>query len=278
MVLGIAILGFFGLTVVNPNEAKVVQLFGSLQGLPQGAGLLVGEPVDARAARVSLRVRNFESSKLKVNDQDGNPIEIAAVVVWQVVDTAEAVFQVDDYENFVHVQSESALRNLATRYPYDAHREGEMSLRMSVIDIAHQLRDEIQERLAKAGVEVIEARITHLAYAPEIASAMLRRQQAGAIIAARQKIVEGAVGMVEMALEQLSAQAGGGTGRGAQGEHGEQPAGGAVQRARRPADRQHGNAVSVEVTAWRNGNHFCSGWTRRRTRRCSAGRTPTCAA
>jgi regulator of protease activity HflC (stomatin/prohibitin superfamily) len=153
---------------------------------------------------MSLRIRNFETSRLKVNDQDGNPVEIASVVVWRVVETAEAMFQVDDYEHFVHVQSESAVRVLATSYPYDAHKEDQMSLRMSVADIAHRLRDEIQDRLAKAGVEVIEARITHLAYAPEIASAMLRRQQASAIVAARQKIVEGAVGMVEMALEQLS--------------------------------------------------------------------------
>jgi regulator of protease activity HflC (stomatin/prohibitin superfamily) len=141
-----------------------------------------------------------------VNDHDGNPIEIAAVIVWKVVETAEAIFQVNDYENFVHVQSESAVRNLATTYPYDAHEEGQLSLRMSAADIAHQLRQEIQDRLSKAGVEVIEARISHLAYAPEIASAMLRRQQASAIIAARQKIVEGAVGMVEMALESLSAK------------------------------------------------------------------------
>jgi len=153
---------------------------------------------------VSLRVRNFESSKLKVNDHDGNPIEIAAVVVWKVVETAEAVFQVDDYEHFLHVQSEAAVRNLATSYSYDAHEEGQLSLRMSAGEIAHRLRDEIQERLTKAGVEVIEARISHLAYAPEIANAMLRRQQASAIIAARQKIVEGAVGMVEMALELLN--------------------------------------------------------------------------
>jgi regulator of protease activity HflC (stomatin/prohibitin superfamily) len=155
---------------------------------------------------VSLRVRNFESSKLKVNDQDGNPIEIAAVVVWRVVDTAEAIFMVDDYEHFLHVQAESAVRNLATSYPYDSHSDTQMSLRMSVIEIAHKLRDEIQERLTTAGIEIIEARITHLAYAAEIASAMLRRQQANAIIAARQKIVEGAVGMVEMALDQLSAK------------------------------------------------------------------------
>jgi regulator of protease activity HflC (stomatin/prohibitin superfamily) len=196
---------FFGLTVVNPNQARVVQLFGKYEGSLKQQGLWWVNPLTTRR-RVSLRIRNFESSRLKVNDQDGNPIEIASVVVWKVVDTAEAVFQVDDYEHFVHVQSEAALRNLATTYPYDSHHEGEMSLRMSVMDIAHRLRDEIQDRLSKAGVEVIEARISHLAYAPEIASAMLRRQQASAIIAARQKIVEGAVGMVEMALDQLSAK------------------------------------------------------------------------
>lgn len=203
VLLVVAFLSFFGLTVVNPNQAKVVLLFGTYKGSIKEQGFWWVIPVSTRR-KVSLRIRNFESSRLKVNDQDGNPIEIAAVVVWKVVDTAEAAFQVDDYEHFVHVQSESALRNLATRYPYDSHRDGDMSLRMSVLDIAHQLRDEIQERLAKAGVEVIEARITHLAYAAEIASVMLRRQQANAIIAARQKIVEGAVGMVEMALELLS--------------------------------------------------------------------------
>ena len=153
---------------------------------------------------VSLRVRNFESSRLKVNDSDGNPIEIAAVVVWKVVDTAEAVFEVDDFENYVHVQSEAALRNLATSYPYDAHDEQLVSLRGHTNAVADHLKREIQDRLAKAGVEVIEARISHLAYAPEIAAAMLQRQQAGAIIAARQRIVEGAVGMVEMALGMLS--------------------------------------------------------------------------
>jgi regulator of protease activity HflC (stomatin/prohibitin superfamily) len=194
-----------GLTVVNPNEAKVVQLFGTYKGTLKRQGLSWVNPL-SRRRRVSLRVRNFESSKLKVNDQDGNPIEIAAVVVWKVFETAEAVFHVDDYEHYVHVQSESAVRALATSYPYDAHQEGQMSLRMSVVEIAHKMRDEIQERLTKAGVEVIEARITHLAYAPEIASAMLRRQQASAVIAARQKIVEGAVGMVQMALESLSAK------------------------------------------------------------------------
>lgn len=192
-----------GLTVINPNEAKVVQLFGEYKGTLKQQGMRWVNPLTSRR-RVSLRVRNFESGHLKVNDHDGNPIEIAAVVVWRVVETAEAVFHVDDYEDFVHVQSEAAVRNLATTYPYDAHQEGQLSLRMSAGEIALQLRKEVQERLDKAGVEVIEARISHLAYAPEIASAMLRRQQASAIIAARQKIVEGAVGMVEMALASLS--------------------------------------------------------------------------
>ncbi|MCU1233290.1 MAG: hypothetical protein JWP63_1257 [Candidatus Solibacter sp.] len=194
-----------GFAVVNPNEAKVVQLFGVYQGTIKTQGFWWVNPF-TRRRRVSLRVRNFESSKLKVNDQDGNPIEIASVIVWRVIETAEAVFHVDDYEHYVHVQSESAVRTLATSYPYDAHIEGQMSLRMSVNEIAHRLRDEIHERVATAGVEIIEARITHLSYAPEIASVMLRRQQANAIIAARSKIVEGAVGMVEMALELLSAK------------------------------------------------------------------------
>src|SRR5258705_6507442 len=194
----------YGFTVLNPNEAKVVQLFGSYVGTMKQPGFWWVNPLTSRR-RVSLRVRNFESSKLKVNDQDGNPIEIAAVIVWKVVETAEALFQVDDYEQFLHVQSESAVRFLATSYPYDSHGEG-MSLRMSVVEVSHKLRDELQERLAAAGMEVIEARISHLAYAPEIASTMLRRQQANAIIAARQKIVEGAVGMVEMALDLLNSK------------------------------------------------------------------------
>ncbi len=192
-----------GLTVVNPNEAQVVQLFGRYKGSLKEQGFWWVNPLTNRR-KLSLRVRNFESNKLKVNDFEGNPIEIAAVVVWRVVETAEAAFEVHDYEHFVHVQSESALRNLATSYPYDAHQEGQISLRMSAGEIAHRLQQEIQDRLTKAGVEVIEARISHLAYAPEIAGAMLRRQQASAVIAARQKIVEGAVGMVEMALDQLS--------------------------------------------------------------------------
>lgn len=194
---------FVGLFVVNPNEAQVVQLFGTYVGSVRDQGLWWMNPLCSKR-RLSLRVRNFESAKLKVNDHSGNPIEIAAVVVWKVVDSAEAAFEVDDYKNFVQVQSEAALRNLTTSYPYDAHVEGEIALRSHTAEIAEQLKREIQERLAKAGVEVIEARISHLAYAAEIAGAMLRRQQATAIVAARQKFVEGAVGMVEMALEKLS--------------------------------------------------------------------------
>ena len=167
------------------------------------AGLRWANPFYTKK-RVSLRVRNFESSRLKVNDTDGNPIEIAAVVVWQVVDTAEAIFEVDDYNNYVKVQTESALRNLATGYPYDSHDDAQISLRGHTATVADHLKREIQDRLTRAGVSVIEARISHLAYAAEIAASMLQRQQAGAIIAARQRIVEGAVGMVEMALDMLS--------------------------------------------------------------------------
>lgn len=196
---------WFGFFLVNPNEGKVLQLFGAYVGTCRDAGLRWANPFYAKRS-VSLRIRNFESSKLKVNDAHGNPIEIASVVVWRVTDTAEAMFQVDDYEDFVRIQSESALRALATSYPYDQHEEGETALRSHASLIANQLRQEIQERLSKAGVEVIEARISHLAYAPEIANAMLRRQQATAVIAARQKVVEGAVGMVRLALEQLKAQ------------------------------------------------------------------------
>ena len=192
-----------GLFVVNPNEAKVLQLFGKYVGTARQPGLRFANPFYTKR-RVSMRVRNFESARLKVNDLDGNPIEIAAVVVWRVVDTAEAIFEVDDYENYVHVQSESALRNMVTSYSYDVHDDAQLSLRGHTQAIADHLRKEIQERLSKAGVEVIEARISHLAYAAEIAAAMLQRQQAGAIIAARQRIVDGAVGMVEMALDRLA--------------------------------------------------------------------------
>ena len=194
---------FAGLFIVNPNEGRVLQFFGDYVGTVKRPGLAWANPLFTKK-RISLRVRNFESTRLKVNDHEGNPIEIASVVVWRVVDTAEAVFEVDDYQNFVKVQTEAAVRNLATRYKYDAHEEHEMSLRGNTSDVAEHLKKEVQERLARAGVEVMEARISHLAYAPEIAQAMLQRQQAGAIIAARQRIVEGAVGMVQMALDMLS--------------------------------------------------------------------------
>jgi regulator of protease activity HflC (stomatin/prohibitin superfamily) len=202
IVLLICLGGFF---TVAPNEGKVLQFFGRYVGTVRDAGPRWTNPFYSKRG-VSLRVRNFESSKLKVNDLDGNPIEIAAVVVWQVVDTAEALFQVNDYEDFVHIQSESALRAMATSYPYDSHDTGALSLRSHGKEISDHLQKEIQERLAKAGVDVVEARITHLAFAPEIAQAMLQRQQASAIIAARTRIVEGAVTMVEMALEQLQSR------------------------------------------------------------------------
>ena len=196
---------FAGLQIVNPNEGQVVQLVGTYLGTLRDQGFWWVNPFTNRR-RVSLRVRNFESAKLKVNDHDGNPIDIAAVVVWRVVDTAEAIFHVDNYENFVHVQSEAAVRNLATLHPYDAHDEVEISLRGNTAMVAGLLQKEIQDRLSQAGVEVIEARISHLAYASEIAGAMLQRQQAGAIIAARSRIVQGAVSMVEMALAELASK------------------------------------------------------------------------
>jgi hypothetical protein len=193
---------FAGLFMVSPNEAKVLQLFGSYVGSAREPGLRWANPFYTKK-KVSLRVVSFESGKLKVNDLDGNPVEIAAIVVWKVVDSAEAVFQVDDYPEYVRVQSEAALRKLASQYPYDAHDEEKMSLRGSTAVVAEHLEKEVQERVKLAGVQVLEARISHLAYAPEIAQAMLQRQQASAIIAARTKIVEGAVSMVEMALERI---------------------------------------------------------------------------
>jgi hypothetical protein len=193
-----------GLFMVNPNEGRVLQLFGDYVGTVRAPGLRWANPLYSKR-RVSLRVRNFETqSRLKVNDIDGNPIEMSAVVVWRIVDTAQATFEVDDCEKFVTISAEAALRKLAMSYPYDAHEEGHVSLRGNPLEIAEHLRSEMQERLALAGVEVLEARISNLAYAPEIAQAMLRRQQASAVIAARQKIVDGSVGMVEMALERLS--------------------------------------------------------------------------
>jgi regulator of protease activity HflC (stomatin/prohibitin superfamily) len=198
----ICYLGFF---MVHPNQAKVLQLFGTYVGSVRQTGLRWANPFYSKET-VSLRVRNFESGQMKVNDSSGNPIDIAAVVVWKVVDSAEAVFEVDDYESFVQIQSEAALRNMATSYPYEAHGGEEIALRSHPQDIAERLREEVQERLDRAGVQVIEARISHLAYAQEIASAMLKRQQAQAIVAARTQIVDGAVGMVRMALHELEEQ------------------------------------------------------------------------
>lgn len=208
-VLAVAAVGicFGGFLIVSPNEAQVLQLFGNYTGTVRTPGWWWTNPFTMPRRKVSQRVRNFESSHLKVNDHDGNPIEIAAIVVWRVTDTAEAVFQVDDYENYVKVQTEAAVRNLATSYAYDSHQDDQLSLRTSSDEITGRLRSEVQDRLAKAGIEVIEARLSHLAYAPEIAQAMLRRQQASAVIAARTRIVEGAVGMVEMALDELSKRA-----------------------------------------------------------------------
>jgi regulator of protease activity HflC (stomatin/prohibitin superfamily) len=192
-----------GLFMVQPNQGRVLTLFGSYVGTVKENGLRWTIPFFMRR-NISLRLRNFESNKIKVNDAHGNPIEIATVVVWSVNDTAEAVFEVDDYESFVNIQSEAALRNMSSAYPYDQHEGEEIALRSHPIQVSEALKNEIQERLSKAGVKVHEARISHLAYASEIASAMLQRQQASAIIAARQKIVDGAVGMVELALSRLS--------------------------------------------------------------------------
>jgi regulator of protease activity HflC (stomatin/prohibitin superfamily) len=199
-----AIVMLFGLFMVNPNEARVLQLFGDYVGTVTRPGLRWANPFLTKK-RVSLRVRNFETaSRLKVNDVDGNPIEMSAVVAWKVVDTAQAVFQVDQYERYVTIAAETAVRKLAMSFPYDTHEDNQLSLRANPNEIGEHLRKETQERLALAGVEVLEARISNLSYAPEIAQAMLRRQQASAVIAARQKIVDGSVGMVEMALERLS--------------------------------------------------------------------------
>ena len=203
VMIPVLIVMMVGLFMVNPNESKVLQLFGKYVGTVSDPGLRWANPFYGKKA-VSLRVRNFESGQLKVNDSAGNPIEIATVVVWKVVDTAEAIFEVDDYESFVHIQTEAALRNLATAHPYESHNDEKITLRSDPQEIANLLQKEVQDRLDKAGVKVIEARISHLAYAQEIAASMLKRQQAQAIVAARTQIVEGAVGMVEIALEQLS--------------------------------------------------------------------------
>jgi regulator of protease activity HflC (stomatin/prohibitin superfamily) len=203
--LVVTLICFKGFFMVHPNQAKVLQLFGTYVGSVRQTGLRWANPFYSKDP-VSLRVRNFESGQMKVNDSSGNPVDIAAVVVWKVVDSAEAMFEVDDYESFVQIQSEAALRNMATSYPYEAHGNEEIALRSHPIQIAEKLREEVQDRLDRAGVEVIEARISHLAYAQEIASAMLKRQQAQAIVAARTQIVDGAVGMVKMALTELKEQ------------------------------------------------------------------------
>jgi len=202
-VLGaLALVSMIGLYTVQPNQAAVLSFFGKYVGTVKDNGLRWSNPFYSKR-KVSQRVRNFESGKLKVNELDGSPIEIAAVIVWQVVDSAEAVFNVDDYESFVHIQSESALRTMATSYPYDQHEDGQLALRSNAAEVSKHLKDELQAHLLDAGIQVLDARISHLAYAPEIAQAMLQRQQANAIIAARTRIVAGAVGMVEMALAEL---------------------------------------------------------------------------
>ena len=199
----VAIVLWAGMFTMSPNESRVLQLFGRYVGTVRAEGWRWANPLYTKTP-VSLRMRNFETAQIKVNDVEGNPIEIAAIVVWKVVDPAHAVFSVENYPQFVAVQSEAAVRNLATRHPYDGHDENLISLRGHTDAVADELEREIATRCKAAGIEVIEARIAHLAYAPEIAQAMLQRQQAGAIIAARQRIVEGAVGMVEMALQLLS--------------------------------------------------------------------------
>lgn len=221
-ILGIVgcLIGLNGYFTLQPNEARVLVLFGAYRGTVRVSGFHWGNPFYSNGAgyslkgstpaqphprnRVSLRTRNFNSERLKVNDKRGNPIEIAAVVVWRVQDTAQAFFDVDDYANYVRVQSESAVRHLASCYAYDHGEENEITLRSGVDEVTASLRTELQQRLDKAGVWVEEARLTHLAYAPEIAQSMLRRQQAEAVIAARQKIVQGAVSMVDMALKELA--------------------------------------------------------------------------
>lgn len=202
LLLIIGVIGITGITVVQPNQSQVLTFFGKYMGTIRESGLWWTIPLSYRKG-VSLRVRNFNSKTLKVNDVEGNPIEIAAVAVFRVVDSAKAIFDVDDYEQFVEIQSETALRHVASRYPYDSFQQEGSSLRANSDEVSAELAKELQARLSVAGVEVIEARLTHLAYSTEIASAMLQRQQAAAIISARQMIVEGAVGMVQLAIEKI---------------------------------------------------------------------------
>lgn len=200
----IAVILLSAITIVQPNQALAITFFGDYKGTIRESGFYMTIPFSDRN-KVSLRVRNFNSAKLKVNDVEGNPVEIAAVVVFRVVDSAKALFEVDNYNSFVEIQSESALRHVASKYPYDLFEETGYSLRGNAEEVAAELTQELQTRLSVAGVEVMEARLTHLAYATEIASAMLQRQQAAAIVAAREKIVEGAVSMVQMAIGKLQA-------------------------------------------------------------------------
>ena len=224
----VAFVCLFGLYMVEPNQAAVISLFGKYVGTVKDNGLRWNNPFYSKK-KVSQRVRNFESGKLKVNELDGSPIEIAAVIVWQVVDSAEAVYNVDDYESFVHIQSESALRAMATSYPYDQHEDGQVALRSHAAEISQHLKERARTSAWPTPAwSVIDARISHLAYAPEIAQAMLQRQQANAVVAARTRIVFGAVSMVEMALERAAEERRRRAGRGAQGADGQQPAGGAV--------------------------------------------------
>jgi regulator of protease activity HflC (stomatin/prohibitin superfamily) len=209
IVIGLAVLivivdsfAFHGLTPIQPGEARVVQLFGRYNGTVRNPGLCWVNPFTERR-KVSTRIRNYETDVAKVNDADGNPIEIASVVVWQVEDTAQALYEVDDFARFVDIQTETAVRHVASTHPYDAHEDGQLSLRVNATEITSQLTAEIAERVASAGVKIIESRLTRLSFAPEIAQAMLRRQQASAVVAARKTIVEGAVGMVEMALARI---------------------------------------------------------------------------
>jgi regulator of protease activity HflC (stomatin/prohibitin superfamily) len=205
LALALVIVLWLGFFTLQPNSAAVLILFGQYKGTERREGFHWANPFYDKE-RVSLRARNLNGDKLKVNDKRGNPIDIAVVVVWRVRETALAVFEVDDYVHYVKIQSESAVRHLASSYPYDTHEDNELSLRGSMDEVSLALQEELQERLGKAGVVVEEARLSHLAYAPEIAGAMLRRQQAEAIVAARRRIVDGAVGMVQMALEHLEAE------------------------------------------------------------------------
>jgi regulator of protease activity HflC (stomatin/prohibitin superfamily) len=203
--VGVTALMLNGFFTVQPNQAEVLILLGNYAGSVRSPGWWFTNPIVTKR-KMSLRVRSLNGERLKVNDKDGNPVEIAAVIVWRVRDSAQATFDVDKYDQFVAIQSETAVRHLASQYPYDVHDDAALSLRGSMDQISEFLRNELQTRLEKAGVEIVESRLSHLAYGPEIAGAMLRRQQAGAVVAARMRIVDGAVGMVEMALERLAAK------------------------------------------------------------------------